>query len=265
MSSYRDITRLDSPESFNAWQADIRAYLRRNKLWIYTQQPPQSSEDRIKSEEAADFITPSLASTVKAKLTDTEFNNAYEMMKKICTEYRPTGEAEFMRLSREYYTLSYDGTSSMSDFLTRVKLLEERIDSTNVTLDNDRRTLLCLTMALQSHDRYRHLTQIWAATTSITADKARAMLLEESRVNEDQARMDTALIARTPGRLRCWYCDKTGHKEENCFQKYPHKRDEWESQVTEDKHVRSTEKHPKRRIEQAKIALKDYDLDGYLR
>ncbi len=51
-----------------------------------------------------------------------------------------------MRLTREYYTLHYDdlGSEPLSDFVTRVKVLEERIDSTNIQMDNDERTLLCL-------------------------------------------------------------------------------------------------------------------------
>lgn len=260
LSGHKDITHLDGTETFNAWQADIRAYLRRNKLWQYVEQEPISSDDRLRSEEAADYITPTLAASVKAKLTDAEFNNGYKMMQKIKEEHRPTGESEFMRLSRQYYTLTYDGTSNMSDFLTQVKLLEERIDATSVKLDNDRRTLLCLTMALQSHDRYRHLTQIWSSSPDMTAEKARGMLLEEARVVEDQAKSSTtALAARMiGGRLRCWFCDRTGHKEDNCFEKYPEKREQWESQMQNSqslRHVSSAKgKHKQKRLEQVNIA-----------
>jgi hypothetical protein len=116
--SYKDITRLEGTETLNASQVDIRAFFRRQKLWPYSQQEPVTPEEKLKSEEAADYITPTLSPSGKAKLTDTEFNNAYLLMQKIQEANWSTSEAEFMRLSREYYTLTYNGTSNMSDFLT---------------------------------------------------------------------------------------------------------------------------------------------------
>jgi len=71
------------------------------------------------------------------------------MLAKLTALLQPGGEAQSMRLSREYYSLPYDDTKeSLTDFLTRVKILEERIAATRVTMNDDKRTLLCLTMAL---------------------------------------------------------------------------------------------------------------------
>jgi len=269
MAAYvNNITTLTGPESLNAWLVDIRAHLRRNKLWDYTEREPKPDERHTRWEEAADLITPTLSPAVKQKLTDEEFNNGYLLKRRILELFRPSGEAEFMRLSREYYSLSYDATQgSISDFLTRVKVLEERIDATNVTLDNDKRTLLCLTMALSNQEHYRPLTQIWMATPDMTAERAKMMLLEEERRDKREgswrAGEDAHGARYRSWKIQCFYCKKRGHREENCFEKYPEKRYEWASQQFA-KDAFNTARHKREEKEIANIGEEviEYLSDG---
>lgn len=67
----------------------------------------------------------------------------------------------------------------MTEYLIKIKILEERIRNTNVVLDDDKQTLLYLGMTLPENLQY--FTKIWAMTPGITADKVRNMLLEEER------------------------------------------------------------------------------------
>ena len=94
---------------------------------------------------------------------------------------QPSGDTQFIRLTKEYYTLDFSDFKTASEFLTHVKLLEERIDATKVTLTPDKRTLLCLIMALSDQDEYRPMVQLWALTPNLTAKQAEEMLLEEER------------------------------------------------------------------------------------
>ncbi|KAI9877580.1 MAG: hypothetical protein M1830_003509 [Pleopsidium flavum] len=216
--------------NFAEWLVDIRAHLRRSKLWKYTQEDvSEETKNKDKWEEAADLMTPTLSAEVKRKLTEDEFNNGYRMLVKLTHLLQPGGDAQFMRLTREYYTLRYDGeTESLSEFLTRVKVLEERIDLTNVQMDNDKRTLLCLSMSLPA--KYRSLVQIWSAMDGMTAEKATEMLLEEERRSKDEMEeLGTtfgALMARG-GKKRvkqCSHCKKDGHLEDRCWIKHPEQR-----------------------------------------
>jgi len=96
-------------------------------------------------------MTPTLSSEIKRKLTEKEFNNGYRMLAKLIALLQPDSEAQFMRLSCEYYSLCYDDIKeSLTDFLTCVKVLKECIAVTRVMMNNDKCTLLCLTMALPS-------------------------------------------------------------------------------------------------------------------
>ena len=60
------------------------------------------------------------------------------MMTYITDLYRPTGDGEFMRLTKEYYTLKYYKFETITDYITYIKSLEERILATNVILTPDK-------------------------------------------------------------------------------------------------------------------------------
>ncbi len=61
------------------------------------------------------------------------------MLRHLETLLQPSTDAEFMPLTKEYYTLLSADFKSTGDMLTHIKLLEERIDATQVTLDSDKR------------------------------------------------------------------------------------------------------------------------------
>lgn len=84
-----------------------------------------------------------------------------------------------MRISKECYTLNIKDFKSVSQNLAHIKVLEEKIDATKVTLDTNSRTILCLSMSLPPE--YQYLVRIWAVTPSMTAEKARTMVEEASR------------------------------------------------------------------------------------
>ncbi len=103
------------------------------------------------------------------------------MLARLTALLQSGGEAQFMRLTWMYYTLCYDKSSSESllEFLARVKVLEECIDSTNIKMDNNKHTLLCLSMSLPL--RFQSLIQIWSAMDGMTAQKTTKMLLKKDQ------------------------------------------------------------------------------------
>ncbi|KAF6219168.1 hypothetical protein HO133_004993 [Letharia lupina] len=175
--------------NYSEWLMDIRALLRKQKLWKYTQETPPESltvaalvKWKESSIEAADVITPIVSGSVKQRLIIDEFNCGFRMLSRLITLYRPTGNEEFMRLTKEFYTLKYTSFETISEYLTHIKLLEERIAATNVILIPDKQTILCLFISLPGHLQY--LTKIWDVTPDMTAEKACTMLLEEERKGE---------------------------------------------------------------------------------
>ena len=141
-----------------------------------------------------------------------------------------------MRLTREYYTIRYDGFSGIIAYLTQIKTLEERIRNTGITLDDDKRTLLYLGISLP--EKYQYLTKIWEMTPGITAEKARNMLLDEERWTGLEPLSSYSFAAlrdpekRTPSRkvretfLEYPKCGKP-HEKEDCWKLYLEKAPEW--------------------------------------
>ena len=83
-------------------------------------------------------MTPTISGPVKQKLKTDAFDNGFLMMNQLTVIYAPKRDAEFMRLTREYYSLRYDDYNLMTAYLTQIKTLEERIRNTNVVLDDDK-------------------------------------------------------------------------------------------------------------------------------
>jgi hypothetical protein len=148
-------------ENFSEWMIKIRAQLRQKKLWRYTQEPlsdDSKSTKLSKHEEAADAIVLTISSSIMQKLTESELNNGYLLLQRIKTILQPTGEAQFMRLSKELYTLQFKDFKTVDAYLTRIKILEEQIDATEIKLEGDKRTLLVLSITLPA--QYRSLVQL---------------------------------------------------------------------------------------------------------
>ena len=218
-----------------------------------------------KSQEVADLMTPTISPSVKQKLTEAESNNGYLMLTRLRTLLQPTGFSEFIRLSKEYYTLQYKAFKSVSEYLTHIKILEEKIDATKVILDTNTRTILCLSMSLPQE--YQYLVQIWAGTPSITAEKARQMVLEASR-QHNQALFNSrnpALAFRAgQEKEKCNHCGFTGHPSGKCFIEHPELAPNWFKEKMKDLAKKSTGKDAERaRIFQANLAmaLRDDDFE----
>lgn len=165
---------------------NIRALLRKQKLWKYTQEEPPVTltvaaltKWKESSQEAADVMTPTVSDPVKALLTALEFDCKFLIWARLATHFQPKGDGEFIRLTKEYYTLKLTDFETISAYLTHIKQLEERIAATKVVLTPDKQTILCLAISLT--DDLQYLTKIWDLTPDMTADKARTMLLEEER------------------------------------------------------------------------------------
>ena len=171
-----------------------------------------------KAMEAADTMTLTITNSIKQKLKSEEFNNGYLMLQRLTALLQPTGETQFLRHTRELYTLRYSDFKDVSEFLTRVKVLEEQIAATKVEMTDDKRTLLTLTMALWDESQYRSLLQIWNVTPNMTAEKAREMLMEEERREQVD---EVVNLARGSEKFKCSHCKRDGHKKDTCWQLHP--------------------------------------------
>ena len=280
MSDHDPKIELLTEYNFESWFVNIRAKLRKKKLWKYTQtiyiseststantEEEQSSTSITKkdqkaikdweerSQESADIMTLTISPGVQQKLTESEFNDGYLMLTRLRTLLQPTGPSEFMRLSKEYYTLQFKAFKTVSEYLTKIKTLEEKIDASKVILDANNRTILCLSMSLPQE--YQYLVHIWAVTPTITAEKARQMVLEASRQHQqaiDDSNDPRVRASRAQGKEPCKNLKSSRHPSNSCYFRSPHLAPEWfKSKMKEEAKEKGRRAHRAREF-QAKLA-----------
>lgn len=215
-------------KNYHSWIVNIRAVLRQRKLWDATQEaltPESNTKAKESHQSSADIMTVTISPAIQQKISEAEFNDGHLMLQKLQSRLSPTTEFNFFRACQELFSLRQGKT--VDEFLDQVKFLNEQIDATKLELTSEKRTFLALMMGLS--EEYRSLVQIWSVTPSITIEKAIQMVREEAiRIGPNPYEHETAYSARSGGnnrsRVECWYCKRVGHKEENCWDKYPEKR-----------------------------------------
>jgi hypothetical protein len=225
---------LQGEENYATWSMDIKALLRRHKVWTYTQQVPptatstESAKYDEKNIEAADFITLTLSDKVKLVLSSHHFDSGYEMLKRLEERYAPKNETTFFTLYRQLLTSpdgSYDGSE---DLITTIKTLNEKIDACKIELTSDKRALLVLIMATGRHDQ--PLAQLFSVTPDMTFDRAAYIIREKERNEASYHRRlagGTYLTRKTNNyeKKYCNHCGKTHGP--TCFKKNPEMAPEW--------------------------------------
>ena len=110
--------------------------------------------------ETADIMTSTIDSKMKSKLKEKHFNNSYLMLQKIKEELKLIDDAQFMRLTKKYYSLNINDFKKMSELLNKIKKLEEQLNVTRIILIDDKRTIVCFMMTLTQNNNHRSLIQI---------------------------------------------------------------------------------------------------------
>ncbi len=179
-------------------------------------------------------MTFTISVDVKQKLVKEDFNDDYKMLRHLEILLQSSTDAKFMRLTKKYYTLSLIDFKSTRDMLTYIKLLKKCIDAIKVTLNSDKRMILCLMMCLP--EQYHSLLQIWFVIKDMTAEKTWIMLLEEdhwqNHVNENQdIKFLKIFDNKSKKREQCKHCKRDFHIKTKCWKLHSEQASQW----TEDK------------------------------
>ena len=105
-------------------------------------------------------MTFTINTKMKNKFKNEHFNNNYKMLLKIKKELKFIDDAQFMKLTKKYYSLNIKNYTNMSTFLNKIKKLKKQIDVTKIKFINDKRTIICFMMTLTHNKNYRSLIQI---------------------------------------------------------------------------------------------------------
>lgn len=83
---------IKEPSNFATWIIDARAKLHPQDFWACCQIPiPEGAGQALEKRhiKAADWLTPSISGPIKFKLTETQLNDGYLMLKKLRQLFTP--------------------------------------------------------------------------------------------------------------------------------------------------------------------------------
>lgn len=90
---------------------------------------------------AADEMTPRMTWEVKQMFEELHYDGGHLMLKRLEELLQPIKDAQFLKLTKEFYSLKTVDFSSMSEFLTHVNVLSEKFIATKVRLTEDKQLI----------------------------------------------------------------------------------------------------------------------------
>ena len=108
--------------------------------------------------QAIDEMTSRISLKIKQMLEASHFDNDYLMLEKLYELLQLVEDAQFMRLSKKFYSLKMMNFKNMSEFLTHIKILMKKINVTKMSFTQDKQLIICMMMTMNS--RYEKLSQI---------------------------------------------------------------------------------------------------------
>ena len=97
-------------------------------------------------------MTFTIDTKMKNKFKNEHFNNNYKMLLKIKKELKLIDDAQFMKFTKNYYSLNIKNFKNISKFLNKIKKLKKQIDVTKINFIVDKRTIICFMITL-THDK----------------------------------------------------------------------------------------------------------------
>ena len=264
--------------NLSMWILNIRARLRKKKLWKYTQNvfkfsivlknkkrytDEQKAQIKIEKTEwkekvmkAVDEMTSRISLKIKQMLEAFHFNNDYLMLERLYELLQLVKDAQFMRLMKKFYSLKIDDFNNMTEFLTHVKILMKKITAIEVNFTTDKQILICMMMTLNS--RYENLIQIWSLLSNLTSKRIKNMLLKKKRRQQNREISDDyrVIISKQNKKKKCSHCDRDIHSENKCWKLHLELISDW----FKEKEKKDNKNKSKNKNEASKINYANYSI-----
>jgi len=139
---------------------------------------------------------------------------AFEIWTKIKTIYERDNEQQKYNLLQNFYSLTYDKSSDVVTYISKLKNLANRLKVLKVELDDN---MIISKILVTLPDEYGHFASAWESTEmdSKTLENLTARLIaEEMRI---KARIsDEKEVAFKTASKKCFRCNKVGHFSKDC-------------------------------------------------
>ena len=108
--------------------------------------------------QTTDEMTSRISLEIKQMFEVFHFDNDYLMLERLYELLQFMKNAQFMRLTKKFYSLKMKKFNNMSKFLTHIKILMKKINVTKMSFIQNKQLIICMMMTMNF--RYEKLNQI---------------------------------------------------------------------------------------------------------
>jgi len=160
-----------------------------------------------------------------------DLSTASEMFESIKNVFQRHTLLNKLRARREFYTATMKSNEKMLVYINRVTQLSSILKSMEVTIDDAEVAMAVLNGLPAKFGNIITALDALGDERSLSLELVKSRLLqEEQRDVMRSAASDSLLINEENGggkrAVKCTHCNRTGHPEQKCWDKYPHLRPE---------------------------------------
>jgi hypothetical protein len=228
-------------QNYDLWQGKVQMLLKSEKLWSIVSgwklRPDGGSEDRPtkaqlewddEAERATAIIFLCLGDAAERQITGLE--DPVAIWAKLKEIYSMSGFSARCNIWVRLFSMRSTSYDSAEKYVDEIRTCCQLLKASGFEVHDE---IQCSALIHGLHEGYEPfiaaVSQSYRRKNTIMFDELVSQLFDEQRRLTSIAKYDyntpTAMAAK-PSRepLICWHCKKPGHKEENCYEKYPEKR-----------------------------------------
>ena len=108
--------------------------------------------------QTTDEMTSRISLKIKQIFETFHYDNDYLMLKKLYQLLQFVENAQFMRFTKEFYSLKMNNFKNMSEFLIHIKILMKKINVTKMSFIQNKQLIICIMIIINV--RYETMNQM---------------------------------------------------------------------------------------------------------
>jgi LTR polyprotein gag-polypeptide-like protein len=227
-------------ENYDIWAPKMEMLLKTEKLWSIVSgkrpRPEGGSEDKSTkaqiewdedAERAVALIFLCLGDMAERHVTG--IDNPVEMWEKIKEVYSTSGFSARCNIWVRLFSVRFEAYGTSEKYVNEIRQCCQLLKGAGFEVhDEIQCSALIRGLGPPFEQFVASISQFYRRKETIKFDELVSQLFDEERrkngIMDDETDHYRAYRVGVRKPLVCWHCKKEGHKEENCYEKYPEKR-----------------------------------------
>lgn len=225
----RSFSKLKGRENYDLWKISAKSYMVIKGLWSCVLKEPTASktEEMEKDLKALSELTLLLDENLYSYIAGAETTKqAWMNLEK---SFEDSGLCRKVELLKQLVKLTLADCDSVEDYVSRMVTTCIKVGKAGLKIDDE---VLASLMLAGLPEEYKSLVMaIENSTTKLTSDAVKTLLLQETRLNNNDD-CGKAFLSKSKKqgafKFRCHQCGLVGHMAKNCLEKEKEENDDRE-------------------------------------